>query len=235
MKAGDVMTAKVLTIRSDTSLAAAIALMVEKHVSGLPVVDAEGRLEGILTEGDLLHRAENDTCGKPRSKFLEFLVGPGRAAHDYVSSHSRRVGDLMTRDVTTVTMGTPLEDVVDLMERGHLRRVPVVESGILVGIVSRLDLIRAVGRQLAAEPREPGSDAAVEARVDAELRQQKWVAANNVSLSVHDGVVTLDGVIYDERCRHALVVAAQNVPGVTAVVDKLSWIDPNSGLFYTAA
>ncbi|MEJ1974951.1 MAG: CBS domain-containing protein [Acetobacteraceae bacterium] len=230
MKAGDVMADQVLTVTPETTIQVAIALMTENHISGLPVLGAENKLVGILTEGDLLQRAETGTEHAPRPKWLEFLLGPGREAAEYVQTHSQLVGDLMTDEVVSVTEDVPLRDVVALMEKRRIRRVPVLRDGHLVGIISRADLVRALGRKLAATPAPGGSDDAIGAALRAELAKQSWVGPNtNIDIVVHGGVVTLDGVIFDERSRDALRVAAQNVAGVTSVVDRLVWVEPTTG------
>ena len=133
MEARQVMTSPILTISPGASLRQAIEMMLERRVSGLPVVNEIGQLVGMISEGDLLHRSELGT-EKHRSKWLDFLVGPGRSASDYVQSHSRRVADVMTTDIVTVRETTPLEDVVRLMEKRRIKRVPVVRDG---GILAR--------------------------------------------------------------------------------------------------
>jgi len=229
MKASDVMARDVLTIPEQAAIEAAIAIMVERRVSGLPVVDAGGMLVGILTEGDLLRRVETGTGAHHRSRFLEFLVGPGHEAADYIRTHSRRVGDLMTADVRSVAEDTDLDAVVGLMERQHIRRVPVVREGRVVGMVSRADLVAALGRQLQAAG-STGDDAAIEGSLRAELAEHPGLAASNITMFVRDGVVTLDGVIYDQRTRDALRVAAQNIAGVISVTDRMTWVDPVLGM-----
>jgi CBS domain-containing protein len=229
MKASDVMARDVLTIPESAAIEAAIAIMVERRVSGLPVVNAGGMLVGILTEGDLLRRVETGTGERHRSRFLEFLVGPGREAADYIRTHSRRVGDLMTAHVRSVTEDTDLTEVVGLMEGHHIRRVPVVRDERVVGMISRADLVAALGRRLAAR-RAAGGDASIEGAWRTEVDKNPGLAANNISMFVDDGVVTLDGVIYDQRTRDALRVAAQNIAGVTSVNDRLVWVDPILGM-----
>lgn len=233
MKAIQVMTRQVVTVGPETPLRSALALMIEKHVSGLPVVDEHGRLVGIFTEGDLLHRAETGTGKELRSRWMDFLVGPRQSAAQYVIEHSRRVGDLMTKEVVTATEGMPLADVVKLMQTRHVRRVPVVRSDRLVGIISRQDLMRALADKLAELPIVSMSDAVIEAAIKAELKPQPWVMASNINIAVKDGVVTLEGIIYDDRCRDGLRVAAQNVPGVQKVQDKLLWMDPQGGYMFS--
>ncbi len=230
MIASDIMTRDVITIPQSATLVTAIALMGEQRVSGLPVVDAGGQLVGVLTEGDLLRRVETGTGPRHRSRLLEYLLGPGHEASDYVKTHSRRVSDLMTEDVVTVSPSTPLEEVVDLMERHLIRRVPVVRDGQPVGMISRADLVRALGRRLAAIAGGGVDGTEVEAVLKAELAANPGLAANNISVFVRNGVVTMDGVIYDNRTRDALRVAAQNITGISAVNDRLVWVDPVLGM-----
>jgi CBS domain-containing protein len=229
MLARDIMTRAVATIQPDTQIADAITRMLANHVSGLPVVDAAGRLVGVLSEGDLLRRSETQT-GQKRSKWLEFLIGPAHLAQEYVHTHSRRVEDIMTRDVLTVTEDTPLEDVVNLMERKHIKRVPVMRGDALVGIISRADLVRAVGQALREAQGINPSDEAIRDQLCDHLAQQSWCGAQSITVTVTDGVVSLDGVIFNESVRPALRVAAQNIPGVKAVEDHLVAVEPVTGM-----
>src|SRR6516165_3587039 len=143
MKVSEVMTRRVISILPDAPISDAIKLMLKKHISGLPVIDEEGKLVGILTEGDLLRRPEIGT-ERRRSRWLDALFGPGEAADAYVHSRSREVKDIMTRDPVTVKECTPLHEVVHLMERRNFKRLPVIRAGKVVGIISRANLIRAL-------------------------------------------------------------------------------------------
>lgn len=226
MRAENVMTSGIATVRSDASLGEAIALMVNRHVSGLPVLSGDDLLVGILTEGDLLRRVETGTQAPRQLRWLDILRGPGHSAAEYVRTHSRRVEDLMTRNVATVREDAPLEDVVELMERKHVKRVPVVRGDRLVGIVSRADLVRALGRLLEQPVRAETSDVSISDHLQADLRNENWFAARNVSITVKAGVVKLEGIITDERAHEALRVATQNLAGVTVIDDQLIWMDP---------
>ncbi len=230
MRAEDVMARDVLTVSAATTIETAIGLMLEHRVSALPVLDADGKLVGIISEGDLLRRAETGTGERRRSRLLEFLIGPGREAEEYVQTHSRQVGDLMTRDVVTVGTAATLDDVVTLMEKHHIRRVVVMHDNRLAGIVSRSDLLRALGKTLAAAPAQGGSDDAIKANLARELAASTWASSSNIGINVDNGVVTFDGFIYDERMRQALTVAAQNTPGVRGVVDRMVWLDATTGM-----
>ncbi|MBV8915626.1 MAG: CBS domain-containing protein [Acetobacteraceae bacterium] len=218
------MRAGALQVKPDASIAEAIATMLDNGVSGMPVVDASGALVGILTEGDLLHRAETGTIGRDAGWVR--LILRHSSAGEYVRTHSRRVADLMTRVVITVAEDTPLEEVVELMERKHVKRLPVLRGDKLVGIVSRADLVRALGQALARPATDAETDEAIRERLFSELRSESWFRRLEVACKVRDGVVTFTGRISDEAGRAALRVAASNVPGVTQVRDELVWVEP---------
>lgn len=228
MKAADVMTRNVLTVGPESSVAQAIRLMLNNNISGLPVLAADRKVVGILTEGDLLRRGETGT-ERHRPRWLEILMGPGRAAGEYVRTHGRKVADIMSTDVVSVAGDTPLDEVVGLMERRRIKRVPVVEGEALVGIVSRADLLRSLLGVLDAQPAEARRDEEILELIQAELAKRSWVPRDGLSISVKDGVVDLNGVILEEEEREALRVVAENAPGVKAVEDHLVWIEPVSG------
>jgi CBS domain-containing protein len=229
MKAEDVMTRDVISITPDATVLQAARLMLQHHISGLPVVDKDGKLVGVLSEGDFLRRNETRTEHK-RSRWLEFLMGPGRMAAEYSHSHGSKVAEVMTGDVQTVEEVTPLEDIVDLMERKRIKRVPVVCGGELIGIVTRSNLMHAmVSMARGAQPIAKG-DAAIRETLLAEFQKEVWAPAAMTNVVVRDGVVELWGVIVDERQREAMKVAAENIPGVKAVNDHLVWVEPTSGM-----
>jgi CBS domain-containing protein len=233
MKASDVMSRNILSVGRDAAIAEAIRLMLDNRVSGLPVIDTAGRLVGILTEGDLLRRSETGT-ERHRPRWLEILMGPGRLAGEYVRTHGRKVEEIMTRDLVSVTPDTPLDEIVALMERRRIKRVPVLEGDIPVGIVSRADLLRALARSLEVQPVAVAGDDEIHERILAELAKVSWVPRDGLTITVTDGVVGLDGVILDEKEREALRVAAENVPAVRAVEDRLVWVEPVSGTIIDA-
>lgn len=222
MKAADIMTLGAATIRPDDSVAQAAQLMLQYRISGLPVVDAAGNLVGIVTEGDLLRRVETGTERK-RHRWLESLLGPGRLAEEYVQARSRRVEDVMSPSVATVSPETPLSDVVAEMERRGIKRLPVVREGKVVGIISRANLLRALARLADEAPELVASDNEIRERILSELDRQPWGRAP-VDVAVRRGVVELRGGIFDERLRNALRVACENVPGVKSVEDHLVFI-----------
>jgi CBS domain-containing protein len=229
MKVKDVMTSPVLSVEPDKSIWEAVRIMLQHRISGLPVIDKEGRLVGMVSEGDFLRRAETGTQLK-RPNWLEFLLGPGRLADEYTRSHGRKIQDIMTPDPVFVTEETSLDEVVRTMEKRRIKRLPVVRGNEVVGIVSRANLIHA----LAGIARElmpiTASDEAIRARLLTELAKEPWAPVALIDVIVRNGVVELWGTITEERQRQALIAAAENVPGVKAVHDHLGWVDVMSGM-----
>ena len=228
MKVKDIMTSPVLSVESESPISQAIQLMLEKRISGLPVLDGQGRLVGIVTEGDFLRRTETGTQRR-RSRWLEFLIGPGRLADEYTRSHGRKVIDVMTPDPVTINEQTSLEQVVQIMEKHRIKRLPVVRDQKLVGIVSRANLLHALAGVASDIKPVTTSDEAIREQLLAELGRQSWAPAALINAIVKQGVVELWGTITDERERQAIIVAAENVPGVKGVRDHLVWIEPNTG------
>jgi CBS domain-containing protein len=229
MKAGDIMSARVVSISPDAGVLEAVRLMLQNHISGLPVVDASGTLVGMVTEGDFLRRAETGTERK-RPRWLEFLVGPNRLAEEYVESHARKVGEMMTRDPITITEDTPLDEIVQVMERRRIKRVPVMRGAQVVGIVSRSNLMHAVATLGRTAPPPAKTDAAIRQQLLAEFEKQFWAPAALIDVSVKDGVVELWGTILEGAQGEAIKVCAENIPGVKKVVSHLTWIEPLSGM-----
>ena len=229
MRAADVMTHRVTTTSPDATVADAARVMLEHRISGLPVVDSQGAIVGIVTEGDLLRRTETGTERK-HPRWLEFLLGPGRLAGEYVHTHGRKVAEVMTRKVVTIDPSTSLESLVGLMEKHRVKRLPVVERGRIVGIVSRANLLSALAHLAPLAPETARTDADIRRRILAEFDKNPWALRGCLDAMVEDGVVELRGVIGDERQREALKIAAENVAGVKRIIDHLVWVEPVSGM-----
>jgi CBS domain-containing protein len=223
------MTSTVISVQPNATILQAARQMLQHHISGLPVIDHDGGLVGILSEGDFLRRQETST-ERRRSRWLEFLMGPGRLAVEYSHSHGSKVAEVMTTDVHTVTEDTSLEDIVDLMERRRIKRVPVMRGKKVMGMVTRSNLMHAMVSLARAEPKPAKGDAAIRETLLAEMQKESWAPAAMVNVVVRDGVVELWGVIIDERQREALKIAAENIPGVRAVKDHMVWVEPTSGI-----
>ncbi len=230
MKASDVMRKEVITVAPEAAVVDAVHLMLEHHISGLPVVDEAGAAVGILTEGDLLRRAELGT-EKRVPAWRSWLAGSGREALDYVRSHARRVGEIMTVPVVCATPDTDLAQVVALMESKRIKRIPVLENGRVVGIVTRADLLRTLASLLPPVNTPSVADAELRRRVLTSLKAQPWFRDDgSMDVRVKDGVVELVGVVTDQRERGAIRVVAENTPGARGVVDHLLWIESMSGI-----
>jgi CBS domain-containing protein len=218
MKARDVMMSPVITVKPSASVREVAETLLKYRISAVPVVDDQERLVGIVSEGDLLHRAEADTEQR-RPWWLLALTGAETLALDYVKTHARRVEDVMTRDVIVARPYTPVHEIAALLEKNGIKRVPVVEHDQLVGIVSRANLIQAVAS--ARKGLEmPLSDSAIRENLLARLRQQPW-ATNLVNITVTDGVVGLWGSTESDAERNAIRVAAEATQGVCAVNNNL--------------
>lgn len=220
MNAGDIMTLGAATVRPDTAVLTAAQLMLHHGISGLPVIDDDERLVGMVTERDLLRRAETGT-EQERPRWLTFLMDPAARAEDYVRSHGRKVSDVMTRDPESVAPDTPLADVVALMERRGFKRLPVVRDGKVIGIVSRTNFLRVLAQRLDDVAKVSVGDLVIRRRIFDEIEKQRWISTDSVDVIVNGGKVELDGVVSDERLREALRVVAESVPGVGEVVDRV--------------
>lgn len=233
MKASDVMTTKVITITPDSTIGEAAKLMLQNRISGLPVMNDRGELLGIVSEGDLVRRGETGTARR-HPGWLEFILGRGRLSAEYVHAYGRKVSEVMTSDLVTITDTTPLAEVVDTLERHHVKRVPVVRDGKLIGIVSRANLVQALASLLPQTTEPSAKDADIRQQILDEIDSRSWSPGNSVNVTVRDGVAELWGTIFDDRERLALKVAAENVPGVRAVRDHVAFVEPYTGVAFPA-
>jgi CBS domain-containing protein len=229
MRVKDVMTTKVICIGADEPILKAARLMLQNRISGLPVIDKEDELIGMVTEGDFLRRGELGTRRR-RPKWLEFIVGPGKLAEEYAHSAGRKVEEIMTLGPWTIAEDETLETAVNMMERHHVKRLPVTRGGHMVGIISRANLMHAlasIARDIVAPP---AGDSAIRENILAEIAKRDW--APHINVIVKNGVAELYGVVTDDRERQGLIVAAENVPGVKQVHDHLVWVEPMSGMAF---
>jgi CBS domain-containing protein len=217
MRAIDVMTSQVVTATQQTTVQDAAKLMINNRISGLPIVDGDRQLVGIVTEGDLLRRTETGT-ERQRSRWSEWFSPNSRLAAEYIKSHARRLADIITRDVVSVTELATLGEIADLMETRCIKRVPVLQDGKLVGIVSRADLLRVLASGDAYSS-DDDRDGPIRSRLLADLCKQRWANSTASDIVVSDGIVHFWGVVGSEEERRALRVAAENTPGVRGVED----------------
>ena len=230
MRVKDVMTQNVISVEANELVLKAARLMLQNRVSGLPVIGATGEVVGIVTEGDFLRRGEIGTQ-RHRPKWLEFLVGPGRMAAEYVRVNGRRIDEIMTPDPLSVTEDDLLETVVDLMERHRVKRLPVMRGAKMVGIVSRANLMHALASLTRGDTTPPANDdLAIRDRILVALGKEQWAPKANVV--VKNGIAELWGALTDERERQALIVATENISGVKVVHDHLVWVEPMSAMAF---
>lgn len=215
MQAKDVMTTKVITVTPDTAVPEIARSLLAHGISAVPVVDAGGRLVGIVSEGDLLHRAEAGT-ERPPSWWLSLVTSSEEKVRDYLKSHGLRAAEVMSKEVVTVSEDTPLQDVAMLLETHRIKRVPVLKDGALVGIVSRANLLHGLIARTEA-PVTPSAD-------DRSLRNAVMRAIEATSAPSHlinvlvtRGQAQIWGLVATPEEADAVRVAAQTVPGIKNV------------------
>lgn len=221
MHSSDVMTTRVVTVQADTSVREIASLLLKHRISAVPVVDAEQRVIGIVSEGDLMRRADNEAEAR-HSWWLAAFASPGEKAAVYVKTHGLRASDVMTRSLITVTEDTPLPEIARLLEKHHIKRVPVLRNDRLVGIVSRADLLHGLVAQK-AESIEPGSgdDRSIREKLLQALWNEVGLEKGWISVTVEDGIVQLWGTVETEAERQAAQIAAENTAGVMAIENHI--------------
>jgi CBS domain-containing protein len=229
MIVSDVMTRNCITIAPDATVQEAANLMLDRHISGLFVVDKAGDLAGVVTEGDLLRRDELGTQ-RNRPWWLRLLASPARQAADFTRANGRHVRDVMTEDVLSIAQDAPLPDVVAAMEKNRIKRLPVTADGKVIGVVSRSDLLRAlITRARTAEPLATDDRTTRTAILNA-LEAQSWAPMTTLNVTVSDAVADVWGTITNEEERRAIHVLVENTPGVKAVHDHLVYVEPYTGM-----
>jgi len=229
MRAHQIMTRNVVTVRPGTSIVEAARRMLDNHVSGLPVVDERGELTGIVSEGDFLRRSEIGTQRK-RPSWLRFFMVPDRAAREFVHQSGRKVEEVMTQDPLVVSEDATLEELVRLMEKKNVKRLPVMRNDRLVGIVTRANLLQAVASLARDVPDPTADDDHIRERVTQAIANTDWRPIG-LQVTVRDGVVHLHGIVVNPNSRQAAIVAAENISVVKQVHDHLCFVDTYSGFY----
>lgn len=220
MKAQDVMVSPVITVSEDSTIRDLAKLLLANRISAVPVLDSGGKLIGIVSEADLLHRSEAGT-ERSSSWWLSLISGERALAAEYVQSHALKVKDVMATDIQTARPDTPLVEIADMFEEKHIKRVPIVnDAGELVGIVSRANIVQAVA---SARPKLEISlpDTMIREKLITELKKQSWSHVHKLNVTVTNGIVDLWGFAQSEKERQAIRVAAESIPGVVTVNDHL--------------
>ncbi len=229
MRAHQIMTKDVITVTPHTTIETAAKIMLRTHISGLPVLDDAGNLVGIVSQSDFLRRNEIGT-GRKRPSWLQFLIGQGKAAAEFVHERGRKVEDVMTTEPVTVTEDTPLEELVSLMEKKGIKRLPVMSGDVLKGIVTRSNLLQAVASMAHEIPDPTADDDHIRDRILRTVNATNWRPIG-FEVTVRKGVVHLHGIINSDKARQAAIVAAENTAGVKKVHDHLCWVDTYSGFY----
>ena len=221
MLVGEIMTRDVVTVGPEATVSEVAALFAEKNISGVPVVDGKQRVLGIVSEADLLHRAENRTV-KRHSWWLSLLQSDAAAADAFVRQRATRVGDIMETEIKSVPESARIGVAADLLDKYNIKRLVVLRGEKLAGIVTRADIVRVLARQLQA-PAAAGevSDEALRDLLARQMAAEPWAKTPHVSTSVHDGVIELNGFVNSDSQKQALRVLAESLPGVRAVRDRL--------------
>lgn len=234
MIAANVMTTSPVTVNENTPVFEVVDLILNLKISGLPVLDSDGTMVGIVTEGDLLRRRELGTEIK-RPYWKELLFSPGRLARDYVQSHASYAGEIMTANPLTVSPEAPLDEVISLMENHNIKRLPVVKADQLVGIVTRVDILKALhtiwvrDRDNESADKKKTDDESIKSEIIERVQSQPWAPKSNIRITVNNGVVDIDGVIWDENIRAALITLIEEVTGNGDIHDHLVFIEPITG------
>jgi CBS domain-containing protein len=219
MLARQIMSHQVITVGVNTAIVDAIKIMLSHHVSGLPMVDPAGKLVGIVSESDLIRRAEIGT-ERQRERWLTFLAGPDRVAFDFARAHGQRIGQIMTADPITIREDTPLPQIVEIMEKYSVKRLPVMRENKIVGMVTRADFLPAIVNLVRNTEGVPQDDDRIRNAVLLAMARAPW-RPYALNVGIHEGIVSLKGSIRSEHARQAAMIAAENVPGVRRVEDRL--------------
>ena len=218
MKARDIMTCHAISIGPDLPIQAVANTLVKNGISAVPVVGLNGKLLGIVSEGDLMRRVENDTSRR-RSWWLEMLSSGQSLAEEFVKSHGLKAKDVMTTNVVTATPEASLREIADKMEKHGVKRLPIVEGGQVIGIVSRANLVQAIASGV-AENLTQGADEGLRQSIVTQLREKPW-GHGMVNVIVRDGRVNLWGVVDSEEEKKAVRIAAERTAQGAVVNDNL--------------
>lgn len=212
MQASDIMTKALVTATPDTQIDEVARLMTEQGISGVPIADEDGAVIGIVSEGDLLRRVEG-AADRPRGRLARLFLGDGLSATDFVQLRGQYARDVMTRDVVTVPPDMPVGEIARLLQAKHIKRVPVVMGGRLVGLVSRANLLHALA-QSPRHPMPPGADdAALRDALLEEIGKVPGIIMAHIQVIVQHGKGVVRGLVASEAQRQATRVAAESVGG----------------------
>jgi CBS domain-containing protein len=219
MKAQDIMTTRVVTVTEDTSISEIASLLDKFHISAVPVVDDSNRVIGMVSEGDLLRRHEIGTDTRRGSWWLSLISDRSDLAQEFVKSHGKLARDVMTKEVITVLEDTPVSEIAEILEKNHIKRVPVVSNDALVGLVSRANIVRQLASGREIKVTVPKGDMTVRDEVERTLNDQPWASIGTTAVTVNKGKVELWGTVESEAERDATRIALETLSGVVSVED----------------
>jgi CBS domain-containing protein len=227
MLAKDIMTQNIITATPETPVAEVAALLLRNRISAVPVVDDDSRVLGIVSEGDLMHRPENGTEKRRGAWWLNLFTMQEDLAAEYAKSHGIHAADVMTTSVVAVPEDMPLAEISQTLEENHIKRVPVVREGRLVGIVSRANLLHGLATRRDAPPQPTAaSDQAIREDILHTLQHEDWATLSSANVTVENGVAHLWGMVDSDAQSKALEIVAENATGVTAVENHMGRTDP---------
>lgn len=227
MQAIDIMTPNVVSVGPDTEVRDIAQLLLKHRISAVPVVDEDRQLIGIVSEGDLMRRVKDD--GDHRDAWWLTLFAGGKDAGDYVKSHGRKAHEVMTANPLSVAENTPLHTIARMLEKHHIKRVPVLREGKLVGIVSRANLLQGIANAAVAPTQSPSDDRQIREAILKEVENNTGVQVEGISVIVDGGAVEVWGLVESHEQKQAVSVAAENVPGVTKVENHLGMMPRGVG------
>ncbi len=232
MRVVELMTKDPINVWGNTTLADAARLMDQHHINGLPVLDEKNRLIGIITQGDLLRRPELGTEQQHTSWLAEFFLR-SRLEDDYVHTHGRQVSEVMTPDPDFVSPDNELAEAAALMTKKHMKTLPVVRDTVLVGVITRTDIVRALAAKLISPTVsgiEDAADKTIKTNILHAIAAKKWMPQTGIRVEVNAGIVDLEGVILSDSERRLAMVIAENTAGVQHVNDHLVYVDTATGM-----
>jgi len=220
MNASDVMVRNVITIGPKALVSEAAKLMSENDISAIPVVDEQGDVVGIISEADLMRREEIGT-EKKHYGWLEAVMPATMLAIEFAKSHGMKVEEVMSQHVVSATADAPLAEIATLLERNRIKRVPIIEKGKVIGIVSRANLVQALASASFTVTKTADADRAIRLEILSRLADQPWTDFGDRNITVVDGEVHIWGLVGSPEERTALTALVESIPGVIGVKDEM--------------
>ncbi len=224
MQAKDIMTTDVVTVSPDTPVQQIAQVMQQHRISGVPVIGGDGKVFGIVSEGDLMRRIADED--QHRSWWLSLFHSKYEGPDDFAKARGRYARDVATRNVISVAEETPAGEIARLLESRQIKRVLVLRGDRLVGIVSRGDLLRGLASAENVLPPVAQDDQALREAVEKALKDVPGLDAAFIGVNVRNGVAEIWGIAHSTDYVRAARVAAESVPGVKEARVQLGQVPP---------